>query len=170
MAVAIAVSAAMAVLATGLSIVGLMRSVSASKDAQAAREKASTAQWKMSEHLEAIAEAQAQAARIAAQGGAPPTRDHGRLSARLVRQGRGERLVVANVGTMAVTVDGVEVQPNVLLGDQVDEIVGAELDPGEDLTLLAALTMGTRLPLSVTMRWRDSQGATHERVQTVTLS
>lgn len=56
MAAAAIVSVVVALAALVVSIVGLVRSNTASKDAQAARENATSAQWKMSEHLEAIAE------------------------------------------------------------------------------------------------------------------
>jgi hypothetical protein len=164
MAAAAVVSAAIALVALGISIVGLVRSKSASKDAQAARENSLSAQWKMTEHLEVIAEAQARAATT----GQPVSRSGGRLSARLINTGRSSRLIVANVGTESLTVRGVETDSNFVLDDLAD-IVGAELDPGEELSLIAAITMGTKLPAAVTMRWADSLGE-HERTQMVTLS
>lgn len=38
-----------------------------------------------------------------------------------------------------------------------------------DWSLLAAITMGTEIPINVTLRWRDSDGEPHERTQMVTL-
>jgi hypothetical protein len=67
--VIVAVSAlASAIVALGalvVSISSVIRSTKAGKDAQAAREAASTAQWKMSEHLQVIAEVQAELAKTA---------------------------------------------------------------------------------------------------------
>lgn len=166
MAVAAIVSAVFALAALIVSIVGLVRSVSASKDAQNAREKATGAQWKMSEHLEAIAEAQARALE---RGGQPAGGVGGKLSARLVSVGRGDRLIIANVGTQALTVEDIGLDhPNVLVHGATESVIGAELEPGEDLSMIAGLTLGTKLPLTVTLRWRDSGGETHERVQRVT--
>lgn len=164
-------SAIIALAALSVSIIGLVRSNSASKDAQAARENATSAQWKMSEHLQAIAEAQAETARSATHPKSTGVGQvGGRLSARLVYGGRSHRLTIANVGTQTLTVEGIEVDPDdVLVGQGKAEIVGAELDPGEDFSLLAALTLGTKLPLTVTTRWRDASGAHHERVQKVTI-
>lgn len=158
-----------------VSIVGAVRSTKAAKDAQAARELASSAQWKMSEHLQAIAEAQAKLVQVArTQSGGEQMgllvapKGGGRLSARLSKVGRSERLVVANVGTEEVEVLGVDVDPDVSVSG-APSIEGVSLDPGEDFAQLVAITMGTRLPLAVTMRWRDSSGE-QERTQKVTFS
>ena len=95
-------------------------------------------------------------------------RPRGRLSARLEPRGRGHRLIVANVGTASVTVEGVEVEPsNTVLG--TEDLAGAELEPGEDYSLPAAITFGTKLPLAVALRWQDSSGESEERTQTVPL-
>jgi hypothetical protein len=157
-------SALVALFALALSIIGLVQSKSASKDAQVAREKASNAQWKMSEHLEAIA--------ASLTGGmAPSASMGGQLTARLVRRERGERLVIANVGTHPLRIGDVAVDPpNVLVGDMLQELQGSELLPGEDQTVPAVLTFGTRLPLRVTLRWTDLDGQPHEREQLVNLS
>ena len=171
MAGATVASAAVALTALIVSIVGMVRSNSASRDAQAARENATSAQWKMSEHLQAIAEAQAIAAQAAAAEGRSTVGSRsGRLSARLVDRGRSQRLVVANVGTRALTIEGIYVDQDILVGGVADDVAGASLEPGEDVALIAALTLGTRFPVSVTMRWRDDNGEQHERTQRVTLS
>jgi hypothetical protein len=79
-------------------------------------------------------------------------------------------LVVANVGTRALTIEGIYVDQDILVGGVADDVAGASLEPGEDVALIAALTLGTRFPVSVTMRWRDDNGEQHERTQRVTLS
>lgn len=79
MAAAAVVSALFAGLAVVLSVIGMVRSTRASRDAQAAREDATSAQWKMSEHLETIAAAQAEAAQAMA-AGQPATGPRGRTT------------------------------------------------------------------------------------------
>lgn len=170
MAAGAVVSAVIALGALVLSIIGLVRSNSAAKDAQTAREDATSAQWKMSEHLETIAEAQAQAALATAHGGSVSGRAAGRLSARLASAGRGERLIVANVGTQALTIESIDVDEDVLTAGQIEEVLGAELEPGEDVSLVVGISFGTRLPLTVTLGWRDHDGQARERVQKVTLA
>jgi hypothetical protein len=171
MAVAAVISALLALGALGVSIVGLVRSVSASKDAQTAREKATSAQWKMSEHLEAIAEAQAEAVQAVARGRTTVDRVAGKLSARLMGRGRGQSFIVANVGTGPLTIEGIELdQPDVLVHDALAGVLGAELEPGEDLSMIAGLSLANRLPITVTLRWRDHDGEIRERVQKVSMS
>ena len=173
-AVAAVVSATMALGSLVVSIWSVVRSTNAVNDAQVAREMATTAQWKMTEHLQVIAEAQATMAQaLSAKGSGTyvagsPISQGGRLSARLVHRGRSDRIVVANVGVEEVEVLSVEVDPDVLVeGDA--SVEGVSLEPGEDFTLIAALTFGDALPLNVTMRWRDSEGE-RERTQKVTYS
>jgi len=167
-AVASLLSALVALFALGLSILGLIQSKSASKDAQAAREQASNAQWKMSEHLEAIAKSLRNGASLSTPSESLP----GQLTARLVRRGRGERLVVANVGTQPVRIEGIDVidQPNVLIRTQVDPLIGSDLLPGEDHSVLAAPSLGTRLPLKVLLEWSDPDGHLQQREQLVNFS
>lgn len=167
MAAAAVVSAGIAGLAIVLSIIGLVSSAKASTKAQDARNDATNAQWKMSEHLEAIAAAQADAARAA--GGSTPIGVGGKLSARLVPSGRHSyKLVVANVGTQALIIEAIEAgQEDILIG--ANDVIEAQLEPGEEVSLLAAITMGTEIPINVTLRWRDSDGESHERLQKVTL-
>lgn len=172
-AVAASVSALTAVAALVLSIIGLVRSNSASKDAVGAKENAASAQWKMNEYLQTIAEAQAEAAKQLARGGTPSNHRPGKLSARLVRSGlgRGHRLIVANVGTEPLMIDGIDVQSaDILAHGATADFVGAELEPGEDVSIPAALDFETRLPLDVTLRWRGSSGEPHQRTQRVPLS
>lgn len=165
-------SAVFALGAVVVSIWSVIRSTNASKDSQAARELASTAQWKMTEHLQVIAEAQAAVARNL--GSTAPTsqsigpRQGGRLSARLVKIGRSERVLIANVGVEPVEVLAVDLPPDIAVSG-APSIEGVELDPGEDFGILVAITMGTVLPITVTMRWRDTTGE-RERTQKVTLS
>lgn len=166
---------ATAIIALGallVSIWSVVRSTKASKDSQAARELASTAQWKMTEHLQVIAEAQATLAKnlgtSTLAGGSPTPTQGGRLSARLVKSGRSERLVVANVGVETVEVVSVEIPPDIAVGG-APSIEGVELDPGEDFAIVVGITMGTSLPVTVTMRWRDSRGE-QKRTQKVTFS
>lgn len=169
MAAAALASALFAALAVVLSVIGMVRSTRASQDAQAAREDATSAQWKMSEHLEAIAAAQAEAAKAMAAGRPTTGPRGGRLSARLAKRGRGERITVANVGAEPATIVDILVdQPSILVSDQVEGARGAELDPGEEFHLVVALTLGTRFPIEVTLRWQDSNGVT-ERVQRLSL-
>ncbi|WP_030159198.1 hypothetical protein [Glycomyces sp. NRRL B-16210] len=167
-AVAAILTALIALFALGLSIIGVVQSKSASKDAQAAREKASDAQWKMTEHLETIAVS----LRESSISGAAAGSLGGQLTARLVRRGRGESLVVANVGTQPVRVEDIAVidQPNILIASQVEPLRGSELLPGEDHSVLAALSLGTRLPLKVALKWSDFDGQQHEREQLVNFS
>ena len=169
MAAAALASALFAALAIVLSVIGMVRSTRASRDAQAAREDATSAQWKMSEHLETIAAAQAEAAKAMAAGQPTTGPRGGRLSARLAKRGRGERITVANVGAEPVTIlDIVVDQPSILVSDQLEGARDAQLDPGEEFHLAVALTLGTRFPIEVTLRWQDSNGVT-ERVQRLTL-
>jgi len=164
-------SAIFALGALVVSIWSAIRSTRAASDSQAARELAGTAQWKMSEHLQVIAESQAMLAQNLGTG-APGQRvaasQGGRLSARLVKVGRSHRLLIANVGVELVEVLSVDIPPDVAVSG-APSIEGVELDPGEDFGLLVSITMGTSLPLTVTMRWRDSRGE-QERVQRVTFS
>ena len=165
---------ASAVIALGALIVSIwsaVRSTKAAKDSQSARELASTAQWKMTEHLQVIAEAQATVAKnlqgaTPAKGSATQTQG-GRLSARLIKVGRSERLVVANVGVESLEVLSVEVPPDIAVSG-APSIDGVDLDPGEDFGIVVAITMGTTLPVLVTMRWRDSRGE-QERTQKLSL-
>lgn len=168
---------ASAVIALGALVVSIwsaIRSTKAGKDAQTARETASTAQWKMSEHLQAIAEAQAKVAEAAVSPTMPggsassPTKQGGRLSARLTKMGNSARITVANVGVEEVEVLSVDVAPDVSAHGG-PSIEGVSLDPGEDFSLMAEITLDTSLPLTVRMRWRDS-GGEQEREQKVTFS
>jgi hypothetical protein len=123
----------------------------------------------MSEHLEAIAAAQAEAAQAMAAGRPASDPRGGRLSARLAKRGRGERITVANVGAEPVTILDILVdQPSILVSGQVEGARGAELDPGEEFHLVVALTLGTRFPIEITLRCQDSTGE-NERVQRLTL-
>jgi hypothetical protein len=171
MAAGTVASAVFAALALVLSIVGLVRSARASMEATAARQDATAAQWKMSEHLEAIAAATAEAAQAAARGESAPSAvmRGGRLSARLWRSGRSERLSIANTGAESVTVLEVDLDdPSILVGGAREALQGAELDPGEQLDVVAALSMATRLPINVRLLWRDASGE-HAREQRLTL-
>lgn len=170
-AAAALISAGIALLALILGIIGLIQSKSASKDAeaasreaQAARESSSDAQWKMTEHLGAIA--------VSMRDGASTSeKAAGQLTSRLVQRGRSHRLVVANVGTAPVRIEDISVgQDDVLIGDMVESLRGSELLPGEDHSILAAITFGTNMPLNVTLRWTDPDGQSHEREQTVNFS
>ena len=163
-------SAIFALGALVVSIWSVVRSTKASKDAQGARELASSAQWKMTEHLQVIAEAQATVAKnlkSGTPGGAAVQTQGGRLSARLTKVGRSERLAVANVGVEALEVVSVDVPPDIAVSGapSIDDV---ELDPGEDFGIVVAITMGTSLPITVTMRWRDSRGE-QERTQKLSL-
>lgn len=155
-----------------VSIWSAIRSTKAAKDSQTAREMASTAQWKMTEHLQVIAESQAKLAQSLESGGSVAnvgrTAQGGRLSARLVKTGRSERVLIANVGVEPVEVISVDIPPDIEVSG-APSIEGVDLDPGEDFGIVVAITMGTRLPITVLMKWRDSLGE-HERNQMVTLS
>lgn len=85
-------------------------------------------------------------------------------------RGRSERLIIANVGMQVVTIEVIALDQDVLIGDQVEEMRGAELEPGEEVSLLVGLTLVTKLPLTITLRWRDHDGEAKERIQKVTLS
>lgn len=131
----------------------------AQERAQEARESATGAQWKMSEHLEAIAEAQAKYASNLAAGGtiSNAPKIGARLSARMVQRARSDwQFTVANVGTETAKVLSVEEGQGAVL--DLHTIEGEELDPGEEMTFPAALTMGTTIPLTVVLRWEDSRG------------
>ena len=171
MAAGTVVTALFSALALVVSIVGLVRSARASSEATAARQDANAAQWKMSEHLEAIAAATADAVQATARGDGTTSAvmRGGRLSARLWRAGRSERLSVANTGAESVTVMDVELEdPSILVGGALESLQGAELDPGDQLDAVVALSMATKLPMNVRLRWRDASGE-HNRDQRLTL-
>ena len=165
-------SALFALGALAVSIWSVVRSTKAGKGAQAARELAGTTQWKMTDHLQVIAESQAKLAHNlgtdASAGQAALTSRGGRLSARLVRMVRSDRLLIANVGVKPVEVISVDVPAEIAVNG-APSIEGVELDPGEDFGIVVDISMGTSLPVTVTMRWRDS-GGEHELTQEVTLS
>jgi hypothetical protein len=166
--VATVVFAALALL---VSIVGLVRSTRASSEATSARQDANAAQWKMSEHLEAIAAATADAVKAAARGDAVSgaVLRGGRLSARLWKAGRSERLSIANTGAESVTIMDIELDdPSILVHGARESVHGAELDPGEQLDLVVGLSMATKLPMNVRLRWHDASGE-QTRKQRLTL-
>lgn len=76
---------------------------------------------------------------------------------------------MANVGAEPVTILDILVdQPSILISDEVEDARGAELDQGEEFRLIVALTLGTKFPIEITLRWQDSNGE-NERVQRLTL-
>jgi len=96
----------------------------------------------------------------------PPPPEGANLSAVLRSAGRGHRLVIRNLGPGAAQLRTVEApdDPEVLVetgvwpGDPVD------LLPGEEYTIVVALSFGTNLPLRVELTWLDS-GGMRRRVQ-----
>lgn len=169
MAVATMMSVLVALVALVFGMLGFARGGRAESDAKAARESAVGAQWKMSEHLETIAERLADAATSAAAGGAKAPIHAGRLSARLSSPSKNRhRVTIANVGTDTLRV--LEVQlPNDLRVSGGGDAVGAELDPGEEHHIVVGLSMQTRFPIPVQLRWEDDSGE-HEREQKLTLA
>ncbi|MDN3243188.1 hypothetical protein [Glycomyces tritici] len=160
-------SALIALLALVISLIGLMQSRSASKDSKTARDKASDAQWKMSEHLEAIAGS----LRIPERSSGSPVPMTGLLTGRLVERSGIGMLVVANIGPQTVRVEGIAAdQPYILRRDQIEILIGSELLPGEHCTIPANLGFGTSLPARVTFKWIGPDGELRERIQALSIS
>lgn len=160
------VSAGAAIASVLVAVAAYRRSGSAERRANQAREAIGRVQESMSEHLGKIAEAQ-QA--LVQHKPAPSVSkgDRGRLSARLLRENRGEQLRVENTGGEPVEVVDVQVleQPDVIVHGGGDPR-GAQLYPGERVSMIIGLSMANTLPLKVLMRWRDSEGV-EDRVQQV---
>jgi hypothetical protein len=126
-------------------------------------------QEQMADALGRIAEAQEAVKQRDRGGPGGPGIEGGTPSVRLVpRGGSGaEHLEIRNRGPGPIEIVDVQVlgQPEIVVRGGGDPR-GAELYPGEETSVMVAITLGTQLPLEVLTKWRDATGV-HDRVQRV---
>ena len=139
------------------------RAAQDAKETQRLRQGIADLQQQMVNALQRLADTSEQASEGASAGAVS-----GMLSASIRRTGASSHeLAVKNIGEDAVEVTDVQVlkHPEVVVAGARSPR-GRTLMPGEDLTIMLALSAATPRSLDVLLAWRDSGGPS-QRVQTV---